>query len=116
MSVHQASLSKESIVSLSPEEDSKMEDIEPYETVGRVQTPEPEADSGLTYVLIPSHSFSFATGDLRLWLQHLGIEALLTNIAGIYQLLQSNYRVNYLFEVHNMRDIEILRFKCAVMG
>jgi hypothetical protein len=87
----QASPSEGSVVSLGPEEDGEMMDVEPRETAGRTQTPEHEADSGSTYVLIHGHSFSFGMGDLRLWLQRLGSEGVLTNLVGIYRLLQSDY-------------------------
>lgn len=70
--------------------------------------PVPMVEDETTYVLIHGHSFSFGIGDLRLWLRHLGSETISTSIAGIYRLLQSDYRVDYLFEVRNSRDAELL--------
>jgi hypothetical protein len=82
--VRDVSLSGGSEVSLGPEEDGEMVDVEPCEDTGIVLPSEPEVESGSTYVLIHGHSFSFGAGDLRSWLQRLGDETVLASISGIY--------------------------------
>ncbi|KAJ7354715.1 hypothetical protein DFH08DRAFT_804580, partial [Mycena albidolilacea] len=57
---------------------------------------------------LSGHSFSFGLGDLRLWLRLPTTGIVLDSILGIYRLLQSDYRVDYLFEVWNERDAELL--------
>ncbi|KAJ7780458.1 hypothetical protein B0H14DRAFT_3507535 [Mycena olivaceomarginata] len=100
--------SEGSVVSLGPEEDAKMVDVETRETTETERLPEPMDEDVITYVLIHGHSFSFGIGDLWLWLCHLGSEIESTSIMGIYRLLQADYRVDYLFEVRNSRDAELL--------
>ncbi|KAJ7877518.1 hypothetical protein B0H14DRAFT_3782639 [Mycena olivaceomarginata] len=85
-----------------------MMNVETQETTETGGPPVPLVIDETTYVLIHGHSFSFGIGDLRLWLRHLGSEIDPTSIAGIYRLLQSDYRVDYLFEVRNSRDAELL--------
>ncbi|KAJ7790444.1 hypothetical protein B0H14DRAFT_3501611 [Mycena olivaceomarginata] len=92
--------SEGSVVSLGPEEDGEMEDVEKKGT--------PAREDETTYVLIRGHSFAFGLGDLRLWLRHPNTAVETASIAGIYRLLQSDYRVDYFFEVRNARDAALL--------
>ncbi|KAJ7310057.1 hypothetical protein DFH08DRAFT_823334 [Mycena albidolilacea] len=100
--------SNSSVVSLGPEEDVTMTDAGVPGPPERREAGEiPVADES-TYVLIHGYSFSFGLGDLRVWLRlpSTGIDP--ESIAGIYRLLQSNYRVDYFFEVRNARNAELL--------
>ncbi|KAJ7878532.1 hypothetical protein B0H14DRAFT_2567219 [Mycena olivaceomarginata] len=92
--------SEGSVVSLGPEEDGEMEDVEKKGT--------PAREDETTYVLIHGHSFAFGLGDLRLWLRHPNTTVETASIAGIYRLLQSDYRVDYFFEVRNAGDAALL--------
>ncbi|KAJ7310609.1 hypothetical protein DFH08DRAFT_974293 [Mycena albidolilacea] len=106
---HDPSPSNSSEVSLGPEEDGEMVDIDPHVNVEVVPLSEPGPETGPTYILIHGHSFSFGSEDLRSWLRRLGNDALLTSIAGVYQLLQSNYQVDYLFKINGSSEAENLR-------
>ncbi|KAJ7863761.1 hypothetical protein B0H14DRAFT_3443855 [Mycena olivaceomarginata] len=107
-SVRDNSPSEGSVVSLGPEEDVVMEDVGNPESPDRVEAGEIPAASESTYVLIHGHSFSFGLGDLRLWLRHPSTGVVSDSVAGIYRLLQSDYRVDYFFEVRDARNAELL--------
>ncbi|KAJ7323920.1 hypothetical protein DFH08DRAFT_817402 [Mycena albidolilacea] len=85
-----------------------MEDVGTRESPERVEAGEIPSETGTTFVLIHGHSFSFGLGDLRLWLRHASTGVALDSIAGIYRLLQSDYRVDYFFEVRDARNAEVL--------
>ncbi|KAJ7721407.1 hypothetical protein B0H14DRAFT_3520640 [Mycena olivaceomarginata] len=106
--VRDISPSEGSVVSLGPEEDIDMTEIG---TQGVPEVPEAPAltDNELSYVLISGHSFAFGLGDLRLWLRHPATAVTPSSILGIYRLVQSDYRVDYFFEVRGARDAEQLR-------
>jgi hypothetical protein len=93
------SLSEGSVVSLGPEEDG-MEDIEKKGT--------PAREDETTYFLIHGHSFAFNLEDLKLWFHHPNPAIVPASIVGIYCLLQSDYQVDYFFDVQNARDAKLL--------
>jgi hypothetical protein len=64
--------------------------------------------SSCTLSFIHGHSFSFGLGNLRLWLQLPSTGVASDSVAGIYRLLQSNYQVDYFFEVQDVRNMELL--------
>ncbi|KAJ7898031.1 hypothetical protein B0H14DRAFT_2557536 [Mycena olivaceomarginata] len=107
-SVRDNSPSEGSVVSLGPEEDVVMEDVGTRESLDRVEAGEIPTESESSYVLIHGHSFSFGLGDPRLWLRHPSTGVVADSVAGIYRLLQSDYRVDYFFEVRDVRNTELL--------
>ncbi|KAJ7848462.1 hypothetical protein B0H14DRAFT_3453092 [Mycena olivaceomarginata] len=107
-SVRDNSPSEGSVVSLGPEEDVVMEDVGTRESLDRVEAGEIPTESESSYVLIHGHSFSFGLEDPRLWLRHPSTGIVADSVAGIYRLLQSDYRVDYFFEVRDVRNTELL--------
>ncbi|KAJ7803602.1 hypothetical protein B0H14DRAFT_2613141 [Mycena olivaceomarginata] len=105
----ESSPSNDSVVSLGPEEDIIMADVEVQGSPERMEAGEIPVVNESTYVLIHGYSFSFGLGDLRLWFRLPSTGVATDSIAGIFRLLQSNYRVDYFFEVRNTRDAELLR-------
>ncbi|KAJ7787460.1 hypothetical protein B0H14DRAFT_3505402 [Mycena olivaceomarginata] len=90
--------SNDSVVSLGPEEDVIMTDVGVPGPPERMEAGEIPVVNESTYVLIHGYSFSFGLGDLRLWLRLPSTGVPTDSIAGIFRLLQSNYRVDYFFE------------------
>jgi hypothetical protein len=77
-----------------------MEDVEKKGT--------PAREDETTYVLIHGHRFVFNLEDLKLWFRHPNPAIVPVSIVGIYCLLQSDYQVDYFFDVQNARDAELL--------